>query len=43
MEYQALTPGDDLPTGVPVIVTAVISPDTVEVLPAPIPERSARV
>ena len=41
MEYQALTAGDELPTGARVVVAAVISPDTVEVLPAPIPERTA--
>jgi hypothetical protein len=41
VEYQALTAGDELPTGARVLVTAVISPDTVEVLPAPIPERTA--
>ena len=41
MEYQALTAGDALPTGARVLVTAVISPDTVEVLAAPQPERTA--
>jgi hypothetical protein len=41
MEYQALTAGDELPTGARVVVTAVISPDTVEVNPAPVPERTA--
>ncbi len=45
MEYQALTPGEALPTGAPVRVTAVLSADTVEVLPAPFPEpeRTAHV
>lgn len=43
MEYQALTTGDELPTGARVLVTAVISADTVEVLPAPLPERTADV
>lgn len=31
MEYQALTENDDLPTGTPVMVVAVVGPDTVEV------------
>jgi hypothetical protein len=41
VEYQALTAGDELPTGARILVTAVISPDTVEVLPAPLTERTA--
>jgi hypothetical protein len=31
MEYEALTPGDKLPTGARVIVTEVIAADTLEV------------
>jgi hypothetical protein len=31
VEYQAVTPGSELPTGTPVKVVAVIGPDTVEV------------
>jgi membrane protein implicated in regulation of membrane protease activity len=34
VEYQAVTPDQQLPTGTKVVVTAVVSPDTVEVLPA---------
>jgi hypothetical protein len=34
VEYQALTPYGQLPTGSKVVVTAVVSPDTVEVAPA---------
>jgi hypothetical protein len=41
MEYQALTAGDELLTGARVLVTAVISADTVEVNPAPNSERTA--
>lgn len=31
MEYQAMTAGDELPGGTPIVVTAVLSPETVEV------------
>ena len=34
VEYQALTPHGALPTGSPVVVTAVLGPDTVEVAAA---------
>lgn len=34
MEYQAVTSKDELPTGAKVVVVAVVSPDTVEVLSA---------
>jgi hypothetical protein len=34
VEYQAVTPHQQLPTGARVVVTAVVSPDTVEVAPA---------
>jgi membrane protein implicated in regulation of membrane protease activity len=34
VEYQAVTPNQQLPTGAKVVVTAVIAPDTVEVVPA---------
>jgi hypothetical protein len=34
VEYQALTPRQALPTGSKIVVTAVIGPDTVEVVPA---------
>lgn len=34
VEYQAVTPHESLPTGSKVVVTAVLSPDTVEVAPA---------
>jgi ABC-type Fe3+ transport system permease subunit len=39
VEYQALTPHQPLPTGSKVVVTAVLGPDTVEVVPAgsPVP------
>jgi hypothetical protein len=33
VEYQALTPHQQLPTGSKVVVTAVLGPDTVEVVP----------
>jgi hypothetical protein len=39
MEYLAMTPGDELPTGAKVVVVDVITPDTVEVEPVPEPER----
>jgi hypothetical protein len=34
VEYQAVTPKDQLQTGAKVVVTAVLGPDTVEVVPA---------
>jgi hypothetical protein len=34
VEYQAITPAGELPTGAKVVVTAIVSPDTVEVVPA---------
>jgi hypothetical protein len=42
VECQAVTGREEtLPTGAKVVVVAVVSPDTVEVTPAPQPERSA--
>jgi hypothetical protein len=43
VEYQAVTDQDDLPTGARVQVVAVVSPDTLEVIPAPTPETTAHV
>jgi hypothetical protein len=40
VEYQAVTAHDALPTGTPVTVLAVVSPDTVEVTIAPPPGRN---
>lgn len=37
VEYQAVTPTGPLPTGAAIVVTAVVGPDTVEVVPAPQP------
>jgi hypothetical protein len=34
VEYQAVTPNEPLPTGAKIVVTAVLGPDTVEVIPA---------
>lgn len=34
MEYQAITADQELPTGAKVVVLSVVSPDTVEVIPA---------
>ncbi|SRR6266542_3781249 len=34
VEYQAVTPHQQLPTGSKIVVTAVLGPDTVEVVPA---------
>jgi hypothetical protein len=46
VEYQALTPHQPLPTGSKVVVTAVLGPDTVEVVPAgspvPAPENPSQ-
>ncbi len=39
MEFLAMTDGDPLPTGAPVMVVGVIGPDTLEV--APLPEEKA--
>jgi hypothetical protein len=33
LEYQAVTPHQQLPTGSKIVVTAVLGPDTVEVVP----------
>jgi hypothetical protein len=35
VEYQAVTPHPQLPTGAKIVVTAILGPDTVEVAPAP--------
>jgi len=40
MEYLAMTPGDKLSTGAKVVVTGVITSNTLEVEPIPEPERS---
>ena len=40
MEYLAMTPGDELPTGAKVEVVGVIASDTVEVKPVLEPERT---
>jgi hypothetical protein len=34
VEYQAITPEGELPTGAKVVVTAIVSADTIEVVPA---------
>jgi hypothetical protein len=36
MEYQAVTPDQELPTGARVVVVGVVNGDTVEVVPAPV-------
>jgi hypothetical protein len=41
VEYQALTPHDALPTGSKVVVTGVLGPDTVEVVPTGHPAEAA--
>jgi hypothetical protein len=41
VEYQALTPQGPLPTGSKIVVTAVLGPDTVEVVPAGNPASMA--
>jgi membrane protein implicated in regulation of membrane protease activity len=43
VEYQAITAQDDLPTGSLVVVVSVSGPGTVEVAPAPSPERITHV
>jgi membrane protein implicated in regulation of membrane protease activity len=43
VEYQAVTALDDLPTGSLVVVVSVSGPGTVEVAPAPSPERISHV
>lgn len=43
MEYLAVTAGGPLPTGSRVSVVAVVSPNTVEVIPAHAPERVSHV
>ena len=37
VEYQAVTPDQTLPTGAHVVVTAVVGPNTVEVVPTSTP------
>ena len=39
VEYKAVTPETDLPTGAKVVVVAVVDQDTVEVIPEPSSER----
>jgi hypothetical protein len=39
VEYKAVTPTDDLPTGAAVVVVGVVDADTVEVIPEPTTER----
>jgi hypothetical protein len=39
LEYKAITDENDLPTGAPVVVVAVVDADTVAVAPAPTSER----
>jgi serine/threonine protein kinase/membrane protein implicated in regulation of membrane protease activity len=43
VEYQAITRQETLPAGTRVLVVAVLGSDTVEVVPAPIPERITHV
>jgi serine/threonine protein kinase len=43
VEYQAVTSQAALPVGAEVMVVAIISSDTVEVIPAPVPEESTHV
>jgi hypothetical protein len=40
VEYQAITADHELPTGAQVVVVGIVTPDTVEVLPAVEPERA---
>jgi hypothetical protein len=39
VEYKAVTPESDLPTGTKIVVVAIVNSDTVEVTPAPSTER----
>lgn len=39
VEYRAITPETDLPTGAKIVVVAVVNSETVEVIPAPSSER----
>jgi hypothetical protein len=39
VEYKAVTANQPLPTGARVVVTAVVGPDTIEVVPAPVSEE----
>jgi hypothetical protein len=43
VEYQAVTAHEPVATGTRIQVVAVVSPDTVEVIPAPTPERIPHV
>jgi hypothetical protein len=43
LEYKAITAQEPLPTGAKIVVVGIISADTVEVQPAPEPERIAHV
>jgi hypothetical protein len=43
VEYLAVTSQGPLPTGAKVMVVAVVGPDTVEVIPAPVPEEITHV
>jgi len=43
MEYQAVTPQEELPTGASVVVVSVVGPGTLEVVPAANLERTTHV
>jgi membrane protein implicated in regulation of membrane protease activity len=43
MEYHAVTPEEELPTGARIVVVSVVGPGTLEVVPAPTPERTTHV
>jgi membrane protein implicated in regulation of membrane protease activity len=43
MEYHAVTPEEELPTGASIVVVSVVGPSTLEVVPAPTPERTTHV